>query len=405
MDAVVAELTGGLVDCLKPEELQQRLARGERLRVKLGFDPTAPDLHLGHTVLLNKLRQFVQHGHTAVVIIGDFTALIGDPTGKNVTRKPLSPEVVAENAVTYREQLFKVIPEEGVELCFNSTWMNTINSAGMIRLAALQTVARMLERDDFRKRYQSGQSIALHEFLYPLVQGYDSVAIRADVELGGTDQLFNLLMGRQLQEHYAQTPQLVMTMPLLEGLDGVQKMSKSLGNVVGITDAPDEMYGKLMSLSDTIMWRYFDLLSWRPAAEIDALRAAVAAGSNPRDVKDELAREIVARFHSRELAERASQAFRERFAQGQIPDELTEVRVAHSEPALPIARLLKEAGLTASTSESLRMVSQGAVKVDGERVADAQRSLPPDVWHVVQVGKRRFARVMWVQSPASPESA
>jgi tyrosyl-tRNA synthetase len=393
VDGVPPELVRGVVDFLKPGDLVTRLADRRPLRIKLGFDPTAPDLHLGHSVLLDKLARFVEAGHVAVVIIGDFTAMIGDPTGKNVTRRPLEREEIEANARTYQEQLFRVIPEQGVELRYNSEWMSRMNAADMIRLAAQQTVARMLERDDFSKRHQTGQSIALHEFLYPLVQGHDSVVVRADVELGGTDQLFNLLMGRQLQENAGQPPQVVMTMPLLEGLDGVQKMSKSLGNTVGITDAPDDMYGKVMSVSDTLMWRWFELLSRREAAAIESLREEIANGRNPRDVKDELAREIVTRFHSADAAERAARSFRERFAQNQVPEEMPAFELATGADILTVATVLKEAGLTASTSEAIRMVSQGAVRINGERVEDARQALTVDEWHVIQVGKRRWARV------------
>jgi tyrosyl-tRNA synthetase len=393
VDGVPPELVRGVVDFLKPGDLVTRLADRRPLRIKLGFDPTAPDLHLGHSVLLDKLARFVEAGHVAVVIIGDFTAMIGDPTGKNVTRRPLEREEIEANARTYQEQLFRVIPEQGVELRYNSEWMSRMNAADMIRLAAQQTVARMLERDDFSKRHQTGQSIALHEFLYPLVQGHDSVVVRADVELGGTDQLFNLLMGRQLQENAGQPPQVVMTMPLLEGLDGVQKMSKSLGNTVGITDAPDDMYGKVMSVSDTLMWRWFELLSQREAAAIESLREEIANGRNPRDVKDELAREIVTRFHSADAAERAARSFRERFAQNQVPEEMPAFELATGADILTVATVLKEAGLTASTSEAMRMVSQGAVRINGERVEDARQALTVDEWHVIQVGKRRWARV------------
>jgi len=396
VDEIPRELSRGVVDFLKPAELAARLGEGRPLRIKLGFDPTAPDLHLGHTVLLDKLARFVEAGHRAVIIIGDFTAMIGDPTGKNVTRRPLGREEIEANARTYQEQLFRVIPEQGVELRYNASWMAAMTAADMIRLAAQQTVARMLERDDFSKRHQGGQSIALHEFLYPLVQGHDSVVVKADVELGGTDQLFNLLMGRQLQEHAGQRPQVVMTMPLLEGLDGVQKMSKSLGNTVGITDRPDDMYGKVMSVSDTLMWRWFELLSHRGEAAIAALREAVLDGRNPRDVKDELARELVARFHSVQAAEDAAQAFRERFAQGQVPEDMPAFELSGEAGRLTIAVALREAGLVASTSEALRMIAQGAVRIDGERVDDGRHALPGGQWCVLQVGKRRWAKVRCV---------
>lgn len=391
--SIPESLAAGVVDLLKREELATRLASGRPLRVKAGFDPTAPDLHLGHTVLLNKLARFVELGHHAVVIIGDFTAMIGDPTGRNITRRPLTREEIEANARTYREQLLRVIPEDRVEVRCNTEWLSRMDAADMIRLAARQTVARMLEREDFSQRFHSGQSIALHEFLYPLVQGHDSVVVRADVELGGTDQLFNLLMGRQLQEDAGLAPQVVMTMPLLEGLDGVHKMSKSLGNTVGITDAPEDMYGKVMSVSDTLMWRWYELLSLRGTEAIEALRRAVAEGRNPRDVKDELARELVARFHSPAAAERAARAFRERFACNQVPEDMPEFELPAGEEGLTIAVALREAGLTSSTSESLRMVTQGAVRLDGERVAEGRQALAPGAWHVLQVGKRRWARV------------
>jgi tyrosyl-tRNA synthetase len=391
--SIPESLAAGVVDLLKREELATRLASGRPLRVKAGFDPTAPDLHLGHTVLLNKLARFVELGHHAVVIIGDFTAMIGDPTGRNITRRPLTREEIEANARTYREQLLRVIPEDRVEVRCNTEWLSRMDAADMIRLAARQTVARMLEREDFSQRFHSGQSIALHEFLYPLVQGHDSVVVRADVELGGTDQLFNLLMGRQLQEDAGLAPQVVMTMPLLEGLDGVHKMSKSLGNTVGITDAPEDMYGKVMSVSDTLMWRWYELLSLRGTEAIEALRRAVAEGRNPRDVKDELARELVARFHSPAAAERAARAFRERFACNQVPEDMPEFELPAGEEGLTIAVALREAGLTSSTSESLRMVTQGAVRLDGERVAEGRQALVPGAWHVLQVGKRRWARV------------
>jgi len=392
-DSIPQAIAEGVVDLLKREELATRLASGRVLRIKAGFDPTAPDLHLGHTVLLNKLARFVELGHRAVVIIGDFTAMIGDPTGKNVTRRPLEREEIAANARTYRDQLLRMIPEDRVEIRYNTEWMSRLGAADMIKLAARQTVARMLEREDFSQRFQSGQSIALHEFLYPLVQGNDSVVVQADVELGGTDQLFNLLMGRQLQEDAGQVPQVVMTMPLLEGLDGVQKMSKSLGNTVGITDTPEDMYGKIMSVSDLLMWRWFDLLSLRGSTAIVALRDAVAKGRNPRDVKDELARELVTRFHSPAEADRAAQAFRERFAQNQVPQDMPEFELGGGVEGITIAAAVKEAGLTASTSEALRMIEQGAVRINGERVTEGRQVLTAGEWHVLQVGKRRWARV------------
>jgi tyrosyl-tRNA synthetase len=388
------QIKRGTQEILVEAELVERLQEGRPLRVKAGFDPTAPDLHLGHTVLLNKLRQFQDLGHEAIFLIGDFTGMIGDPTGKNVTRKPLSRDEVIDNARTYEAQIFKILDPEKTLVMFNSSWMSDMNAADLIQLASRHTVARMLERDDFSKRYTAGQPIAIHEFIYPLVQGYDSVALRADVELGGTDQKFNLLVGRQLQEAYGQKPQVVLTMPILEGLDGTQKMSKSLGNYIGIGEAPDEMFGKLMSISDDLMWRYFELLSFRSLAEIETLKREVAAGGNPRDVKFELGREIVARFHSPSDAERAQNSFVARFRQGAMPENMPEVRLAAGEQGLAIANVLKDAGLTSSTSEALRMIKQGAVRVDGERIDDAHLRLPAGASCICQVGKRRFARVL-----------
>ncbi|MFD2112285.1 tyrosine--tRNA ligase [Thiorhodococcus fuscus] len=384
----------GTQEILVEDALRKKLASGRPLRVKAGFDPTAPDLHLGHTVLINKLRQFQELGHEIQFLIGDFTGMIGDPTGKSATRKPLTPEQVQQNALTYQDQVFRILDPEKTRVVFNSSWLNELGAAGLIQLAAQHTVARMLERDDFSKRYKSGQPIAIHEFLYPLIQGYDSVALKADVELGGTDQKFNLLVGRQLQEAYGQDPQVVITLPILEGLDGVQKMSKSLGNYIGITDAPDEMFGKIMSVSDELMWRYFELLSFREMSEIEAWRAAVAEGANPRDIKFELGMELVGRFHSADQAKKARDAFVARFQKGALPDDLPEVRLTCPESGqLPIANLLKDAGLVKSTSEAIRMVGQGAVRIDGERVEDAHLCCPAGSAHVFQVGKRRFARV------------
>jgi len=387
------ELKRGVDEILVESELLQRLEAGERLRVKAGFDPTAPDLHIGHTVLINKMRQFQEFGHEVVFLIGDFTGMIGDPTGKNTTRPPLSRDDVIENARTYEEQIFKILDPEKTLVMFNSSWMSGMDAAGLIQLAARHTVARMLERDDFNKRYAGGQPIAIHEFLYPLVQGYDSVAMEADVELGGTDQKFNLLVGRQLQQSYGQAPQVVLTMPLLEGLDGVQKMSKSLGNYVGITEPSGEMFGKLMSISDDLMWRYFELLSFRPGSDIAALRRQVEEGRNPRDVKFELAREIVARFHDSSAAESAQAEFISRFQQGELPSDIPETHI-NCEPgsAIMVGEVLTSAGLSASNSEAFRLISQGAVRVDGERVEDRETGLGPGVY-VIQVGKRRFARV------------
>ncbi len=385
----------GAVDLLLEEELIERLKLGRPLRIKAGFDPTAPDLHLGHTVLINKLRQFQELGHHVMFLIGDFTGMIGDPTGKNVTRKPLTREQILANAKTYQEQVFKILDPERTEVMFNSSWFDQMTPADFIHLAAKHTVARMLERDDFGKRYASNQPIAIHEFLYPLVQGYDSVAMRADVELGGTDQKFNLLVGRELQKHYGQPSQIVLTMPILEGLDGVQKMSKSLGNYVGIRDEPNEMFGKLMSISDDLMWRYFELLSFRPSVEIAQWKQQIAdEGLNPRDVKFRLAEELVARFHGIEAGQHALAAFIERFQKGLLPDDLAELQVQSHEGRLPIARLLKNAGLAASTSEALRLIQQGAVRIDGERVEDRGLELVAGSNHVYQVGKRRVARVL-----------
>ncbi|MEY6432785.1 tyrosine--tRNA ligase [Thioalkalicoccus limnaeus] len=395
IDDTLALIRRGTEEILTEEALAKKLASGRPLRIKAGFDPTAPDLHLGHTVLINKLSQFQDLGHEILFLIGDFTGMIGDPTGKNVTRKPLSREEVLENARTYQQQIFLILDPERTQIVFNSTWMGVMPAADLVGLAARHTVARMLERDDFSRRFKAGQPIAIHEFLYPLVQGYDSVALRADVELGGTDQKFNLLVGRQLQESFGQEPQVVITMPLLEGLDGVQKMSKSLGNYVGITDPPNEMFGKLMSISDHLMWRYFELLSLRPMPEVKALRRSVAEGSNPRDAKFELARELVARFHDQASARRALDDFIARFQHGGLPDDMPEVTLQAADGAgLPLANLLKAAGLVASTSDAMRLVKQGAVRIDGERVEDPRIQCATGVTRVFQVGKRRFARVL-----------
>lgn len=383
----------GTEEILREEELAERLAHGRPLRVKAGFDPTAPDLHLGHTVLISKLRQFQDLGHEVMFLIGDFTGMIGDPTGKNVTRKPLSRDEVIENARTYEQQIFKILDPEKTLVMFNSSWMNELSAADLIQLAAKHTVARMLERDDFGKRYAGGQPIAIHEFLYPLIQGYDSVAMKADVELGGTDQKFNLLVGRELQKHYGQPPQVIITVPILEGLDGVQKMSKSLSNYIALRDPPSEMFGKLMSISDDLMWRYLWLLSARPSNEIESWRQAVAAGLNPRDVKFRLAEEIVARFHSTTAAQQALAEFIERFQKGRLPPDIQELQVASRDGRLLIANLLRDAGLTASTSEALRLIKQGAVRIDGERLENSSLELPMGSCHVYQVGKRRVARV------------
>ena len=387
------EIKRGADEILIEDELIARLKEGKPLKIKAGFDPTAPDLHLGHTVLINKLRTFQQLGHEVIFLIGDFTGLIGDPTGKNVTRKPLSKEDVLANAETYKEQVFKILDPAKTTVRFNSEWMDALGAAGMIKLAASQTVARMLERDDFKKRYGNNQPIAIHEFLYPLVQGWDSVALESDVELGGTDQRFNLLMGRELQKSQGQRQQTVLMMPLLEGLDGVQKMSKSLNNYIGITDAPNDMFGKIMSISDDLMWRYFDLLSFRPIAEIDALKAAVEGGANPRDTKIELAKEIIARFHDDAAAEGAHQDFIQRFQKNAIPDDMQEVTVHLEGESIGIANLLKAANLVNSTSDAMRMVKQGAVKINGDKVEDTKLQLSEKGEAVYQVGKRKFARI------------
>lgn len=395
MTAVEAltEIKRGVVELIHETELLDRLSENKPLRVKLGLDPTAPDIHLGHTVVLNKLRQFQDLGHDVIFLIGDFTGIIGDPTGKNVTRKPLSAEAVIENTKTYQEQAFKVLDPLRTTVLFNSEWISKLKPEDFIRLAATHTVARMLERDDFSKRYLNNQPIAIHEFLYPLLQGYDSVALHADVELGGTDQKFNLLVGRELQRHFGQRPQCVITMPLLEGVDGVQKMSKSLNNYIGINETPDNIFGKLMSISDELMWRYFDLLSFRPISEISALKQEVAQGKNPRDVKFQLAAEIVARFHSRGDAAGAEQRFIERFRHHSLPENLEEIEMSSNQGELGIAYLLQRAGLVESTSQGIRMISQGAVRIDGERIEDVKLVIKAGESHLYQVGKRRFAKV------------
>lgn len=390
----IEELTRGAVEVIQTDELAKRLQSNTPLRVKVGFDPTAPDLHLGHTVIINAMRRFQAAGHTAIFLIGDFTGMIGDPTGKNVTRAPLTEDEIKANAETYAEQVFKILDKDLTEVRFNSEWFSGMDAADMIRLASRHTVARMLERDDFEKRYQGGQAIALHEFLYPLVQGYDSVALKADVEMGGTDQKFNLLVGRQLQSQMDQKPQCIITWPLLEGTDGVQKMSKSLGNTVGITDPADEMFGKLMSISDELMWRYFELLSFRPSSEIEGFKRSVEGGANPRDIKFELGVEIVDRFHGQGAGEQAKQAFVARFQQGDLPDVIDEVSIqAADEAGVGIAAAIKQAGMATSNSEAFRLIDQGAVKIEGERISDRGLILPPGFVGVVQVGKRRIARI------------
>lgn len=392
-DSVCSELIRGCEEVLPQPEFEKKLQKGSPLKIKAGFDPTAPDLHLGHTVLLNKLRQFQMYGHEVIFLIGDFTAMIGDPTGKNVTRMPLSAESVAENAKTYQEQVFKILDPTKTKVVFNSQWLGAFNAVDLIRLAATHTVARMLERDDFNKRYTTGQPIAIHEFLYPLLQGYDSVALKADIELGGTDQKFNLLMGRELQKHYGLEPQVVMMTPLIEGLDGVKKMSKSLDNYIGINEPASEMFGKIMSISDELMWRYIDLLSFKSGAEIQGLKNSVVEGANPRDIKIEFGKEIVTRFHDQAQAEQAHKEFIERFQKGIIPDDLEELTII-CEEILPLSQLLKQAGLTSSTSESIRMVKQGAVKINSEKAGDPALVLALSESYVIQVGKRRIAKVI-----------
>jgi len=395
----IAELQRGAHEVLTASDLRKKLGRGVSLRVKAGFDPTAPDLHLGHTVLLNKMRQFQQLGHEVTFLIGDFTGMIGDPTGRNATRPALTPEEIQTNARTYESQVFSILDRERTRIDFNSRWLAKLTSTDIVKLAAHYTVARMLERDDFAKRYKSGQPISIHEFLYPLAQGYDSVAMRADVELGGTDQKFNLLVGRALQEAYGQEPQVVITTPLLEGTDGVNKMSKSLGNYIGITEDPDSMFGKLMSISDELMWRYFELLSFRPLSDIAALRGQAAGGRNPRDIKFELAREIVARFHDAAAAERAQRNFTARVSEKAVPQDLPVKVVPVESGGLRLANLLKEAGLAASTTEARRKIEEGAVRIDGARVSDLALTLKAGAEHVLQVGAKRFARVRLEPSP------
>jgi len=386
-------LRRGAHEVIVAEELVRKIAKGRPLRIKAGFDPTAPDLHLGHTVVLNKMRQFQEQGHHVMFLIGDFTGMIGDPSGRNVTRPPLTPEQIAMNADTYKAQVFKVLDPDKTQVLFNSSWCNELGAAGMVKLAASSTVARMLERDDFAKRYAEQRPISIHEFLYPLMQGYDSVAMKSDVELGGTDQKFNLLVGRELQKHYGQDPQVIITMPLLEGLDGVNKMSKSLGNYVGIQDPAGEMFGKLMSVSDELMWRYIELLSFESLETISGWKHAVANGTNPRDIKAGFAQEVVARFHDRAAAGRAMEAFEARFRHGEIPDDLPELVIEVSADGGAIGHVLKSSGVCPSTSDALRMIEQGGVKVNGEKVADKALRLAAGGTYVLQVGKRKFARV------------
>ncbi|UJP06017.1 MAG: tyrosine--tRNA ligase [Nitrosomonas sp.] len=383
----------GCHELLVEKELESKLIFGKPLRVKAGFDPTAPDLHLGHTVLLNKLRQLQDMGHQILFLIGDFTGMIGDPTGKNTTRPPLTREQVAENAISYTDQVFKILRSEKTEVVFNSAWMDKLSAADLIKLAATHTVARMLERDDFNKRYRNNQAIAIHEFLYPLVQGYDSVELKADLELGGTDQKFNLLMGRELQKVFGQSQQCILTMPLLEGLDGVNKMSKSMNNYVGIAEAPKEIFGKLMSVSDQLMWRYLELLSFESLQTIQTWRDEVDTGRNPRDIKVKLAQEIVGRFHGKQAAVNALSDFEARFKFGGLPDQIPEKHIQISESEIPLVQVLKQTGLTESTSEALRMIEQGAVKIDHQRIEDKLLKMRRGEQVVIQIGKRKFARI------------
>lgn len=389
----LAIIKRGCEELLLETELIEKLKRGKPLRIKAGFDPTAPDLHLGHTVLINKLRQFQDLGHEVLFLIGDFTGMIGDPTGKSATRPPLTRDQVIDNAKTYEQQIFKILDPSRTLVMFNSSWMGEMNAADIIQLAAKHTVARMLERDDFHKRYNGGQPIAIHEFLYPLIQGYDSVAMRADVELGGTDQKFNLLVGRELQKHYGQEPQIVLTMPILEGLDGVNKMSKSLNNYIGINETPDEMFGKIMSISDELMWRYFELLSFRSMSEIAVFKRQIGEGANPRDIKFLLGEELVGRFHSQAAGKQARENFIARFQQGAMPEDIPEVTLQVETDKLPIANLLKDAQLVESTSEAIRLIKQGGVRIESERVDDPKLTINTGTTQVYQVGKRKFARV------------
>ena len=394
LEESLAIIKRGADEILLEAELVEKLKKNKPLRIKAGFDPTAPDLHLGHTVLINKLRQFQDLGHEVLFLIGDFTGMIGDPTGKSATRPPLTRDDVIENARSYEQQIFKILDPEKTLVMFNSSWMNEMSPSDLIQLAAKHTVARMLERDDFSKRYKNGQPIAIHEFLYPLIQGYDSVAMKSDVELGGTDQKFNLLVGRELQKHYGQEPQVVLTMPILEGLDGVQKMSKSLNNYIGIDEAPDEMFGKIMSISDELMWRYFELLSFLPEEDIEKFKKDIEEGINPRDIKFVLGEEIVTRFHSADAAKQARENFIARFQKGAMPDDIDEVSLEAGSDGIGLPNLLKEAGLVSSTSEAMRMIKQGAVKIDSEKVESKDMMFVPGAEHIFQVGKRRFAKVL-----------
>lgn len=392
MNDVLDVIKRGAVDVLLEEELVTKLSEGRPLRIKAGFDPTAPDLHLGHTVLINKLRQFQDLGHTVMFLIGDFTGMIGDPTGKSITRPALTREEVQDNARSYKDQIFKILDPDKTEVAFNSTWMNKLSSADLIQIAAHHTVARMLERDDFSNRYRGGQAIAIHEFLYPLIQGYDSVVMKSDVELGGTDQKFNLLVGRHLQTAWGQKPQVVITMPILEGLDGVQKMSKSLNNYIGINEPANEMFGKIMSVSDELMWRYFELLSFKSMSEINRLKDSANEGYNPRDIKFILAEELISRFHSPLQAKKSQEDFINRFQKGAAPEEMSEIKLLINSKEIKLANLLKDTGLTSSVSEAMRMIKQGAVKIDGEKIT-GNIEMKTGSLHVYQVGKRKFAKV------------
>ncbi len=395
LDQALAEIKRGTDEILLEADLLEKLKEGRPLRIKLGADPTAPDIHLGHTVILNKMRTFQELGHEVIFLIGDFTGMVGDPSGKNSTRPPLTREQVLANAETYKQQVYKILDPAKTRIEFNSSWLEPLGAAGMIRLASQQTVARMMERDDFKKRYASGQSIAIHEFMYPLLQGYDSVALEADVELGGTDQKFNLLMGRELQKSAGQKPQTVIMMPLLEGLDGVKKMSKSAHNYIGVSEPAGEMFGKIMSISDDLMWRYLELLSFRPLSEIEQFKLDVEQGTNPRDIKIALAKEIIARFHDEDAAEGAHQEFINRFQKGAIPDDIEEIEIVAGE-GIAIANLLKEAGLVNSTSDGMRMIKQGAAKIDGAKIEDTRLQLTAGTTSVFQVGKRKFAKITLV---------
>ena len=394
---VISELSRGTDEILLEQELIEKLKTGKPLRIKTGFDPTAPDLHLGHTVLINKMRQFQEFGHQVIFLIGDFTALIGDPSGKNATRPPLTHEQVMANAETYKAQVFKILHPDKTEIRFNSEWMEKLGAAGMVTLAARHTVARMLERDDFKNRFNNNVPIAIHEFLYPLVQGYDSVALNADVELGGTDQKFNLLIGRELQKQYKKPQQVILTVPLLEGLDGIKKMSKTSGNYIAIEDTPKEMFGKIMSISDQLMWRYFELLSFKSSREMTSLKNQVENGLNPRDAKFALAEEIIARFHSKHDADTAKQQFIDQFSKGAMPQDMPILELSVAASGLPIANLLKQANLVETTSTALRMIKQGAVRVDGEKISDCRLIFEVGTEHVYQVGKRKFAKVSLCQ--------